>query len=55
MKQPKSTGDGTTGAWKSFSEAYNKVGDEVAEKRRKSILNLKKNKKDFKRARIKKT
>jgi hypothetical protein len=41
MKNPSSKGDGTTGAWKAFSNAYNRVGDKAAEKRRKSYEALK--------------
>lgn len=42
MKKPTSKGDGTTGAWKAFSNAYNRVGDNMAEKRRKKYENYKK-------------
>ena len=45
MKSPTSKGDGTTGAWKAFSNAYNRVGDKAAEKRRKHYDELKKIKK----------
>jgi hypothetical protein len=42
MKGPTSKGSGTTGAWKSFSETFNRVGNDVAEKRRKQQEALKK-------------
>ena len=45
MKNPTSKGDGTTGAWKAFSKAYNRVGAKAAEKRRKSYEELKRIKK----------
>ena len=45
MKNPRSKGDGTTGAWKAFSQAYNRVGDKAAEKRRKHYEELKRIKK----------
>jgi hypothetical protein len=34
MRKPKSTGSGTTGIWKKFSEKYNKLGDDRAEEAR---------------------
>ncbi len=37
MKKPKSTGSGTTGAWKLFAESFNKVGDDEATKRRRKL------------------
>ena len=42
MKSPTSKGSGTTGAWKAFSDAFNRVGNDVAEKRRKQQEALKK-------------
>lgn len=42
MKNPSSKGDGTTGAWKAFSDAFNKMGDNVADKRRKKYEDIKK-------------
>ncbi|MCG8571254.1 MAG: hypothetical protein MJB14_14055 [Spirochaetes bacterium] len=42
MKTPRSKGDGTTGAWKLFSESVNKMGEEEAEKRRSKFLKRKK-------------
>ena len=42
MKGPSSKGDGTTGAWKAFSDAFNRVGDNVADKRRKKYEDIKK-------------
>lgn len=48
MKSPTSKGSGTTGAWKSFSEAFNRVGNDTAEKRRKQQEALKKMQKDKK-------
>jgi hypothetical protein len=50
MKNPTSKGDGTTGAWKAFSSAYNRVGGKAAGNRRKKYENLKK----FKNTPIKK-
>jgi len=49
MKNPSSKGDGTTGAWKSFSEAFNKMGKDTADKRRKTYDQLKKENKGFKK------
>lgn len=45
MKKPTSKGDGTTGARKAFSNAYNRVGSKAAERRRKSYEELKRIKK----------
>ena len=45
MKNPTSKGDGTTGAWKAFSSAYNCVGAKAAENRRKKYEDLKRIKK----------
>ncbi len=42
MKNPTSKGDGTTGAWKAFSSAYNRVGEKAADRRRKKYEDLKK-------------
>lgn len=42
MKKPSSSGGGTTGAWKMFSEAYNKVGEDDAEKRRNKFVKFRK-------------
>jgi hypothetical protein len=42
MKNPSSKNDGTTGAWSAFKDAYNKVGKETAEQRRKNYETLKK-------------
>ena len=42
MRNPSSKGDGTTGAWKAFSSAYNRVGAKAAENRRKKYEDLKK-------------
>ena len=34
MRHPKSTGTGSTGVWKKFSEKFNKLGDDYSEETR---------------------
>jgi hypothetical protein len=33
MREPRSTGSGTTGHWKKFSDAMNRIGEDEAGKR----------------------
>jgi hypothetical protein len=59
MKKPKSTGAGTTGSWELFVDAYNKIGEDEAKKRRddfedKKINGKTKKKSDSKKGETKK-